>query len=63
MHFEGRAELWYQSYCIDKPSPLWDEFLVDLFNQFEPKKYEGTIGEFKLLKQEGTMSITTVLKS
>lgn len=50
MHFEGRAQLWYQSYVLDNPSPLWDEFVVDILNRFEPRKGEGTIGDFKLLR-------------
>ncbi|KAG8363631.1 hypothetical protein BUALT_Bualt19G0042500 [Buddleja alternifolia] len=56
IHFEGKAELWFQSYMEGKDTITWSQFLLALLDKFDDIDRELMIGDFNKIHQTSTVS-------
>ncbi|KAL4348329.1 hypothetical protein GQ457_17G014550 [Hibiscus cannabinus] len=55
MYLEGRAEIWFDGYIMQKHRATWHEFTADLCHRFSDKNCSDIIEEFNKLIQKGSV--------
>ncbi|KAL4291221.1 hypothetical protein GQ457_14G001230 [Hibiscus cannabinus] len=55
MYLVGRAEIWFDSYVMQKHKATWHEFVADLNHRFCDKTHTDVIEEFNKLFQTATV--------
>ncbi|KAK2970614.1 hypothetical protein RJ640_013489 [Escallonia rubra] len=55
VHFEGQAEYWFSTYIRPRGRLYWPEFVRDLHARFAKLLKESVLGEFRKLRQTGSV--------
>ncbi|XP_074271624.1 uncharacterized protein LOC141595557 [Silene latifolia] len=55
MYMTGRAESWFNSYVVVRPTVDWNDFIVDLCARFKEEIAGNVVEEFNKLRQTGSI--------
>lgn len=55
IHLDGKAEVWFQGFAMDKKEVSWNEFVERICSRFGNIRFNDVVGGFNKLKQFGTV--------
>ncbi|PIN19069.1 hypothetical protein CDL12_08254 [Handroanthus impetiginosus] len=55
VHFQGKAEVWFQNFIGRRALPSWEELVIALMERFDDVIPELIVGEFHKLQQIGSV--------
>ncbi|PIN11759.1 hypothetical protein CDL12_15625 [Handroanthus impetiginosus] len=56
MHFQGKAEVWFQNFVEGRNLPSWEELVIVVMEKFDDVVPELIYREFNKLQQEGSVA-------
>ncbi|PIN13770.1 DNA-directed DNA polymerase [Handroanthus impetiginosus] len=56
VHFQGKAEVWFQNFMERRNLPLWEELVIAVMERFDDMVPELIYGKFNKLQQEGSVA-------